>query len=44
METMDKLGIIMEAWKQILEDIIANYCIPPQPQHVSNLYCRLLHV
>jgi len=37
METMDKLRIIMEAWKQNLKDAIANYHMPPQPQHVLNL-------
>lgn len=35
METMGK--IIMEAWKQNLKDAIANYHMPPQPQHVLNL-------
>lgn len=35
METTDKLAIIMEAWQQILEDAIANYRIPPQPQRVK---------
>lgn len=44
METTDKLAIIMEAWKQILEDAIANYHIPPQPQHVLNLCCPILQV
>lgn len=44
METMDKLAIIMEAWQQILEDAIANYHIPLQPQHVLNLCCPLLQV
>jgi len=35
METTDKLAIIMEAWQWILEDAIANYCIPSQPQRVK---------
>lgn len=44
METTDKLAIIMEAWQYILEDAIANYQIPPQPQHVLNECCSLLQV
>lgn len=44
METMDKPAIIMEAWQQILKNAIANYHIPPQPQHVLNLRCPLWQV
>lgn len=39
METTDKFAVIREAWPQISEDAIANYRIPPQPQHVLNPRC-----